>query len=170
MPKRRVYDDSGDAHFVTFSCYKRRRLLDHDAATRVVVRTLREQLPRQEATCVGYVVMPDHVHALVWFPEPGRLSTLMKYWKQKSSGEIKKLLGARLTSYAARINSADPVWQPRFYDFNVHSEKKLWEKLNYMHNNPVTAGLVELAVDWRYSSARWYELGEDVAVPIGLGE
>ena len=170
MPKRRVYDDSGDAHFVTFSCYKRRRLLDHEAARVIVVETLREQLPRQQTTCVGFCVMPHHVHALLWFPEPGSLSTFMKYWKQRSSGRIKEFLRMRLTSYAGHIDVSDPVWQPRFYDFNVHSEKKLSEKLNYMHNNPVTAGLVELPVDWRYSSARWYELQEDVGVPIGLGE
>jgi len=41
-----------------------------------------------------------------------------------------------------------------------------YEKLNYLHLNPVRAGLVEKAVDWRWSSARWYEQRRSVEVPI----
>ncbi len=37
----------------------------------------------------------------------------------------------------------EPVWQKRFYDFNVWSERKRVEKLRYMHRNPVKRGLVE---------------------------
>jgi putative transposase len=36
-----------------------------------------------------------------------------------------------------------PIWQPRFYDFNVRTEDKRIEKLRYMHRNPVERGLVE---------------------------
>ncbi|MGC1365751.1 MAG: hypothetical protein WA829_08655, partial [Candidatus Acidiferrum sp.] len=43
-------------------------------------------------------------------------------------------------------------WQRRFYDFNVWSEKKLKEKLEYMHANPVQRKLVEYAKDWPWSS------------------
>jgi len=44
---------------------------------------------------------------------------------------------------------------------------KLQEKLDYMHLNPVRAGLVEKAVDWPWSSARYYLLGRSVGLPIG---
>ncbi len=60
----------------------------------------------------------------------------------------------------------DPVWQPKCYPFNLFSEKKALEKLAYMHSNPVRAGLVEHACQWRWSSARYYELGESVGVPL----
>jgi len=40
------------------------------------------------------------------------------------------------------------------------------EKLDYMHKNPVTAGLVERAVDWKWSSARHCLLGEPSVVPL----
>ena len=43
-------------------------------------------------------------------------------------------------------------WQRRFYDFNVWSEKKLKEKLEYMHANPVQRKLVEHPKDWPWSS------------------
>ena len=77
MGTRAVYDDESHAHYVTFSCYRRRRLLDDDRAKRVVLGVLNAQLASRKASCVGFVVMPDHVHAIVWFPIPGQLSVFM---------------------------------------------------------------------------------------------
>src|SRR3954453_2041823 len=68
MAERRIADDELFVHFLTFSCDHRRRLRAHDQPKRMVLGVLRERLARQEATCLGFVIMPDHVHALVWFP------------------------------------------------------------------------------------------------------
>ncbi|HUL33752.1 MAG TPA: hypothetical protein VL128_07705 [Candidatus Eisenbacteria bacterium] len=48
------------------------------------------------------------------------------------------------------------MWQARFHDFNVYSEGKKKEKLNYMHANPVKRGLVEHPGDWAWSSWTFY--------------
>jgi putative transposase len=167
MRTRRTYDRDGHAHFVTFSCYRRRRLLDHDRAKAVVLGVLSSQLSRQEGRCVGFVVMPDHVHAIAWFPKPDQISHFLKQWKQRSSVQIKRLIGSSLIRYAETIDLAHPVWQAGFYDFNLFTEIKVEEKLNYMHQNPVRAGLVEKPGDWPWSSARYYETGRPVGVPIG---
>jgi len=50
--------------------------------------------------------------------------------------------------------------------FNLYSEKKALEKLDYMHLSPVRAGLVEKAVDRAWSSARYFESGKSVGVPL----
>src|ERR1700751_824197 len=47
-------------------------------------------------------------------------------------------------------------WQARFYDFNVYSERKRTEKLNYMHANPITRKLVTHPKDWPWSSWGFY--------------
>ena len=52
------------------------------------------------------------------------------------------------------------VWQHRFYDFVVFTEKKRAEKLRYMHRNPVVRGLVLAPEEWNWSSYRHYALGE----------
>ncbi|MCK4964120.1 MAG: hypothetical protein KAH98_02530 [Dehalococcoidia bacterium] len=44
------------------------------------------------------------------------------------------------------------LWQPGFYDFNIYSE----EKLDYIHNNPVSAGLVLSSGDYEWSSYHLY--------------
>ena len=54
----------------------------------------------------------------------------------------------------------------RFYDFNVWTEKKRIEKLEYIHNNPVRRGLVASPEEWRWSSCRWYLNGETGPVEI----
>ena len=56
---------------------------------------------------------------------------------------------------AARHGSPG-IWQPRFYDFVVFSDKKRVEKLRYMHRNPVKRGLVLQPEQWVWSSYRYY--------------
>ena len=74
MPKnRRVIDDALYAHFVTFSVYRRRRLLDHDHVKRIVLGTLNLVLERTCARCIGFVLMPDQVHAVIRLPVVGKL-------------------------------------------------------------------------------------------------
>ncbi len=113
MPRKRTYDREGHAHFVTFSCYRRRRLFDHDRCKKVVLGVLNSQLVLQSGRCVGFVVMPDHVHAIVWFPEPDQISHCMKQWKQRSSVEIKRLFHGSVSSYARTIDPDEPIRQER---------------------------------------------------------
>ena len=58
------------------------------------------------------------------------------------------------------------MWQRRFYDFNVWTERKRIEKLRYMHRNPVTRGLVAEPDHWRWSRFRSYVYGEVGPVTI----
>ena len=64
--KRRIVDDEPYAHFVTFTCHQRRRLLDYDHPKRIVLGVLNHQLSKMSAKCVGFVIMPDHIHAIIW--------------------------------------------------------------------------------------------------------
>ena len=57
-------------------------------------------------------------------------------------------------------------WTPRFYDFNVFTEKKRIEKLRYMHRNPVTRGLCKLPEQWTWSSFRHCAYGEVGVVEV----
>ena len=92
----------------------------------------------------------------------------MKQWKQQSSVRAKRALREKTcTAYAGEIAQGDPFWQRKYYDFNLHSEKKVREKVEYMHLNPGRAGLVEDPCQWPWSSARYYEQGRPVGVTVG---
>ena len=163
---RRIVDDQLYVHFVTFSVFRRRKLLNHDHAKRILLGWFNEVLNQYQATCVGFVIMPDHVHALVWFSKPGQLSSFMHSWKRRSSIGLREWYRQISPQYAADFGEGDRFWQPKYYAFEIDERKKLEEKLQYMHLNPVRAGLVSKATDWGWSSARWYEWQRSVGVPI----
>jgi putative transposase len=63
-------------------------------------------------------------------------------------------------------SAAETFWQRRYCDFNVFSQRKLAEKLRYMHGNPVTRGLVTRPEDWLWSSFNHYATGHEGTVEI----
>lgn len=65
--KRRITEDKLYCHFITFSVFRRRRLLDHDHPKRIVLGVFNFVLEKHQARCVGFVLMPNHVHVLVCF-------------------------------------------------------------------------------------------------------
>jgi putative transposase len=163
--RRRIYDQELFAHFVTFSVERRRRLLDYDQPKRIILGCLYEELETFGSTCVGYVIMPNHVHAVIWLPKPGQLSEFMHAWKRKSSFHVKEWYRDAAPDYPDEYRDGK-FWQPKYYSFEIYQRAKLEEKLQYMHENPVRAGLVMRATDWRWSSARWYAWQQTVGVPI----
>jgi putative transposase len=166
MAKRRIIDDELWAHFVTFSCFRRRKLLNLDKPKKIALGILANQLEDQDATCIGYVIMPDHVHGIFWFPIPNQLSRFMHGWKRKSSFQIRNWYRNNHAEYFDGFDEGDKFWQPKYYSFEIESRDKLEEKLTYMHLNPVRANLVEKAEDWKWSSARYYESGKSAGVPV----
>jgi putative transposase len=166
MSKRRIFDAEPFAHFVTFSVSHRRRLLDHDHPKRILLGVLNSQLEAFQSRCIGYVVMPDHVHAILWLPKSGQLTRFMHGWKRMSSFNIRRWYRHEAPNYFADFGEGDRFWMPKYYSFEIYRTQKLEEKLTYMHLNAVRAGLVEKAVDWKWSSARLYEQHGTAGVPI----
>lgn len=93
---------------------------------------------------LGYVVMPDHAHLLVACRTEA-ISRLMHDWKFKTGYAIRQHRGNR-----------GPLWQSRYFDFICRRTRDVSNKLQYIHENPVTAGLVSSGPDWRWSSAGFY--------------
>jgi REP-associated tyrosine transposase len=150
-------------HFITFSCYRRRRLLSSKRRRDLLLKILDQVRTRYQFVLVGYVVMPEHVHLLISEPKIGTPSTVMQVLKQRVSRALRR--GRRrnpnqLSLWTEAPAAAEGFWQRRFYDFNVWSHKKKIEKLHYMHMNPVQRGLVEDPKLWPWSSYRFYQFRE----------
>jgi putative transposase len=90
----------------------------------------------------------------------------MHEWKRQSSLRIRAWYREHAPNYIAEFGEGKRLWQPKYFSFEIHTLRKAEEKLTYMHLNPVRAGLVTCAVDWPWSSARWYEQGRSVGIPI----
>lgn len=90
-----------------------------------------------------WVVMPNHVHVLVW-PMPNQLlSGIVKSWKQFTSLRARRMLGLGEKRF----------WQPESFDHWVRDDAEHGRIAQYIRNNPVAAGLCSRPEDWRWSSA-----------------
>ena len=144
MPKGlKRYYGRGHLHFLTFSCYRRLPLLNTTRARNVFVEALGEIRERYKFLLVGYVVMPNHVHLLISESAKGTPSVVLKVLKQRVSRDLRRSrrrapAGQSSFAFTRGGGNLPRFWQPRFYDFNVWSEKKVREKLEYMHANPIT--------------------------------
>ena len=147
------YQQEGDDHFITFSCYNRRPYLNTPTSKDIFLDSLERTRHHYQFEVLGYVVMPEHVHLLVSEPPDNPLS---------------KALQALKISVSRRL-SERPFWQTRYYDFNVITHNKQVEKLKYMHRNPVARSLVPHPKDWLWSSYRHYLLNEPTPVLITHG-
>jgi len=147
------FQQTNQLHFITFSCYKRQPLLQTPAAKDTVQQILEQTRKQQGLRIAAYVLMPEHVHLLTNEPTTNTLATFLQILKQLTSRELKS-------------PNQKQFWQHRYYDFNVSSPEKFTEKLQYIHRNPVTRGLVTKPEDYRWSSFNHYTTGE--AGPIEI--
>ncbi len=170
--KRKVYTRAGNSHFVTFSTYGNRRILGTAVARQIVISQLDAISRKGMVNVSGFVIMPDHVHALLWFVDDSALPKVMRIWKGTSAHWLRRhyeTAGPGFVDRLRTVRSGREVvcfWQRRYYDFNIKGHDKVREKLDYMHYNPVKAGLCGSITDWRWSSARWYYMKGSVGVDI----
>jgi len=90
-----------------------------------------------------WVIMPNHVHALIRPLAEHSLGEILHSWKSFTAKKIGTLVGGKGT-----------VWQREYFDRMIRSQQHLLVATQYVHENPVAAGLVQRATDWPFSSAR----------------
>jgi putative transposase len=139
-----------------------RRIADHDRIFFITVRLgrgitplspgerdiVQEYVAAERAAykflLFGYVVMPDHLHMLM-APFRAGLQAGMHCLKMRTGRRIR---GIR--------SESGPFWQPRSFDFILRRVGDFWDKLRYIHENPVHAKLVASPEEWPWSSASHY--------------
>jgi REP-associated tyrosine transposase len=164
----RRYDSVGQARFLTFSCYRRAGLLSDPLTRDAFVEHLEAQRVRLGFDVIAWVVMPEHVHAVV-VPRDGELGPVLRGVKQGFGRKMIRRWRDRDHSVLEKLTDSDGIvrfWQRGGgYDRNVRDLDELREKVNYIHQNPEKRGLVERSEDWVWSSARDY-LGESGVIEI----
>jgi putative transposase len=173
VSRQRHYYGLNHLHYLTASTYRRARLFDSERFRKHFIQTLDELRSDLDFKILGYVLMPEHFHLLVWPCGPSNRSQIVQSLKERTAiFMLKNLRQNRQFSRCRRmleqltlpptVHHHGPyrVWQRRFYDLNVWSEKKRLEKLTYMHGNPVKRGLVTSPDQWPWSSLRFYYLGD----------
>lgn len=115
--------------------------------------------------------MPEHIHLLMWPLVPqSPVSTVLRELKRPFAEEVIgrwRSLNAGILDQLLASDGSTRFWlRGGGYDRNIHSDEEFREKFNYIHNNPVTRGLVATPTDRACSSARWY--AGDRSSPVRL--
>jgi putative transposase len=120
----------------------RRTIFHKDGDYAAFVNLLRQAGARTPVRLLAYCLMPNHFHLALWPPGDGDLSDDMMW-----------LGTAHVRRYHQHYHSSGHVYQGRFRSFPIQEDDHLLTVLRYIERNPVRAGLVAHARDWRWSSA-----------------
>jgi putative transposase len=171
------YHEPGHLHELTFSCFQRRPLLTNHQWRCLLSECIDRAVERHGYRLNAFVYMPEHVHLLV-IPgaDASGIDDLLKAIKRPYSFRIKRLLQEMESPLLKTLDVQQRpgvrsfrYWQEGpGYDRNLDRPETVLAAIDYFHLNPVKRGLVKRAVDWQWSSARWFEgmpYDENVRVP-----
>ena len=176
MPKYRVFpDDSGPYHITTTTvgwAHVFTSIPYFDIITDALSYCRREK----GLQLWGYVIMTNHFHAVASTSGTLSLSDVVRDFKRHTSRQIQRELRERgnraleeffgRTSLKREGNTEGKVWQDGFHPVHVGDRDRFIQRLEYIENNPVRKGYVELPEYWRYSSARNRVLGDHSVIEI----
>jgi putative transposase len=114
----------------------------------------------------AYVIMSNHMHWLAGHKE-GKLNHMLRDFKSYTAKQLLSLIYDNpmesrrdwmkiVFQYNAKFqqqNAENMFWQKTNHPIDCYNRKLLWQKMNYIHENPVRGGLVKEGGDWWYSSA-----------------
>ena len=132
-------------------------------SVRIILDSWSHQRANDGLRLFGYVILENHLHFVAQAP---RLDKCLSSFKSYTAGRLIELLQAcraerlldrlRLTKQAHKRDREYQFWQEGSHAELICSEAVMRQKLDYIHQNPVQRGYVDLPEHWRYSSARNY--------------
>ena len=161
-------DEQGGLHFVTFQIVKWIDIFTRKIYRDIVIDSLRFCQSNKDLEIYAFVVMSNHLHLLL---KSGKsdLSNTIKEFKSFTAKQILKAIDTETESrrdwilnlfeFSAKQhkrNEKYQVWTHENHAEYVYSNPFMDSKINYIHDNPVRAGIVEKAEEYLYSSARNY--------------
>jgi REP element-mobilizing transposase RayT len=149
LPKRKVLPHEtpvwvkpGELFFITICCQQRgENQLCRTELARALIESVCFRQERGDWFVRLFLLMPDHLHALISFPRESSMKAVVAKWKEYS----KRHLGI--------------VWQRGFFDHRLRKAESLDEKAHYIRMNPVRQGLVGKPEDWPWVWEGWSGVG-----------
>jgi len=168
------YDIDGDAHHLTFSCYRGIPLLSKERSCRWLLQALQLGREKEQFHLWAYVIMPEHVHLLLWPKKDATISEILTTLKQSVSKRAVLWIKQNAPQFLPRLEDTQPngkrsyrFWQRGGgYDRNLRSVADIHEKIEYIHANPVRRGLVATPDAWQWSSCLAWQTGRDEPITI----
>jgi REP element-mobilizing transposase RayT len=180
MSVREKHDDNDQIYFCTVTCYSWINLIQITNLFDNIYSWF-DILTQKGCKILGYVLMPNHFHNLIYIPEDtNNLNSLFSNGKRFMSYEIIKRLTEQenwdlLNILEKGVSEKEKakgqnhvVFRPSFDARPCDNESLIIQKLDYMHANPVSGkwNLVDVFTDYIHSSAKFYELNEQGIYPV----
>ena len=142
------------------------KLLVPDKYKHIIVSSLRFLVEKGRINVFAFVIMYNHIH-LIWQmlenSDPSDVQRdFLKFTAQRIKRDLRVCHPAVLERF--RVSAADreyQFWQRNPLCVELRTDKVFRQKLDYIHWNPVRAGICKLPEEYKYSSARFYETGMD---------
>ena len=166
------------AYYITTVVYDRLSVFTRPSTIIPLFDSLNYYRAQLHMRVLGYVVMPDHMHLLLWPRQKDDMETFMRSLKTYTAKRIVRQAEAEqrrdwLTAFARAGKetgrSTHKVWQDDFWEVVVVSDRFVRQKLNYIHRNPVRRGLVRAPEEYVYSSYRSYVYDEEWLIELDRG-
>jgi REP element-mobilizing transposase RayT len=152
--------------FFTATIRDWKKLLEPDKYKNIVIISLRFLVEDKRIKVYSFVIMPNHIR-LIWQMQPLNHQQhvqrdFLKYTAQKIKADLQKNHPAALDHFYADANDRYyQFWKTRSLSIELRTHPVYLQKLQYIHWNPVVAGICKLPEEYKYSSALFYETGYD---------
>lgn len=140
----------------------------------IITEGLRFLIQKRNISIYAYVIMPDHIHFIA---QGKNLSKHVSSFKSftarqiintlKTENRITELKALMRAKLVHKTDREYQLWTEGFHPKQIFSDEIMIQKINYIHYNPVKAGLVSEESDWKYSSADYYVNG-NCELPLTL--
>ena len=140
VPENRTWPNQ--IFYVTISTLGRKSLFTKQETAGCILESLRFFRQRNEVDLFAYVIMPDHVHLILRPIHPLNISACVRRFK----------------SYTTHVLGPGPIWQTGFWSEVIEGHLAP-QKMRYVHENPVRAGLCVEPESFPWSSAKEYLQG-----------
>ncbi len=176
-------------YFLTSTIVEWADIFTRECYQEIIINTLRFYIKNKGLNVYAYCIMSNHIHMVVNTEMNFDLSDVIRDFKKYTSREIIRAIKEEpesrrkwlldIFSTAADEHSKTKfykVWQDGNHAIELYNEHFTWTKINYIHQNPIKAGLVTQAEYWKYSSAGHYQGMESIlpeviaiACPVNYG-
>jgi REP element-mobilizing transposase RayT len=165
--KRKSHIEKGEIYFWTATINQWQRLLENDEYKGVVIDSLQYLTDSGKIDVFAFIIMPNHIHLIWRVNEPnGKESpqgSLLKYTAHQFKTKLRAEDREKLELYKVNSSTKDyEFWQRDSLAVPIFTREVAFQKLKYIHNNPLAEHwqLVKHPCEYKYSSARYYELNE----------
>ena len=149
-------------YYLTSVAHERLLIFQKDIIKQIICNAWNEARSSGQILIFAYVIMPDHVHVIT--DSQRAISEVLRYLNGISAKRLLDYLKqngfetslGKLRQQEKLKGYKHSVWQHHPNAFRIDNETTLMQKVHYLHQNPVRAGLVDNARDYRYSSVRMW--------------